>query len=94
MATNRHRQSRKIARSPLLDFVRILLMDGPEATHKVMMDRMPGSGKIEAFMMRKTPRGAREAWLLHKKEIMRQWKAEKRWGLPWGAKQFDNEHIT
>lgn len=90
MPTNRSRRSRKIARPPLLDFVRILLMDGPEATSKAMMDRTPGSGKVEAFRMRKTARGAHAAWLIHRDEILRIWKAEKRPGLPWAVRIFDN----
>jgi hypothetical protein len=30
-----------------------------------------------------------EAWEIHKDEIYRIWKAEKRKGLPWAAKEFD-----
>lgn len=88
MPTNRTRRTRKVAKTPLLDFVKILLMDGPEATSKAMMDRIPGSGKAEAFMMRKTTHGAHAAWLIHRDEILRIWKAEKRPGLPWAANEI------
>jgi len=89
MPTNRTRQSRKITKTPLLDFVRILLMDGPDACHDAMMERKPGSGKADAFRMRKTPGGAQAAWKTHRGEILRIWKAEKRRGKPWAESIFN-----
>ena len=74
-----------------MDFVRILLMDGPDARHKAMMDRKPGSGKAEAFRMVKTATAARAAWEIHKDEILKIWKAEKRRGKPWAEKVFDDK---
>jgi len=96
MPTNRKRIARRLARRPLLDFVRIYLMDGPVARSKAMTDQLPGTGKADAFNMLihgKTMSGEkynyRDAWNEHKKEILRIWKAEKRRGKPWGAKEFD-----
>ena len=91
MPTNRRKRARNIAKTPLLDFVRILLTDGPEVTHRAMMDREPGTGQAEAFRMRKTREGAQPAWLLHRDEILRIWKAEKRTGKPWAAQQYEEE---
>ena len=104
MPTNRKRKSRNFSTPVLLDFVRILLMDGPQARHDAMMDRLPGSGKAEAFMMckpacvpyednkelfKRYPLTA-QAWHIHRAEILRIWQSEKRKGKPWGA-QFDKE---
>ena len=95
-------RSRKIARPVLLDFVRILLMDGHQARHEAVMAEIakPGkvrlSGKVEAFRMAKRPRPGekdliREAWETHRSEILRIWKTEKRQGKPWAERIFDNE---
>lgn len=89
MPTNRKRTTRKIAKNPLLDFVRILLMDGPDACHVAMVERRPGTGKAESFRMRKDKGRTQAAWIIHRDEILRIWKAEKRKGKPWGARVFD-----
>ena len=89
MPTNRTRRTRKIVKTPLLDFVRILLMDGPDGYHVAMVERKPGTGKVEAFRMQKTPGATRGAWGTHRAEILRQWRTEGRRGKPWGATIFD-----
>lgn len=101
MPTNRSRRTRKVAKTPLLDFVRILLSEGPEVEHQAVMAEItnPGeirlTGKVEAFRMRgggpdiNGKYRLKEAWDLHKDEILKIWKAERREGLPWAAKEFD-----
>ena len=91
MPTNRTKRVRKRAKAPLLDFVRILLMDGLGACHIAMLERKPGSGKIQAFRIQKTPGAARAAWKIHRVEILKQWKAEGRRGRPWAEKLFKDE---
>lgn len=98
MPTTRKRKTRNIVRTPLLDFIRIFLMHGPKVYHKAMMSREPGlTGKALSFMMLchgktldlKKEYTFRDAWNEHKDEILRIWKAEKRKGRPWAARQFD-----
>jgi len=101
-------KSRKIARPALLDFVRILLMDGTKACHDAMLaynanndpNKANITGAVEAFMMRLSRGGQYAtndicypkmyaAWQLHRDEIFRIWKYEKRRGKPYGAKMFE-----
>lgn len=98
MPTTRKRKIRNIAKRPLLDFIRIFLMDGPEVYRKAMTPpREPGlTGMALSFMMRGHGKTLdlkdytyEDAWREHKKEILRIWKAEKRKGHPWAARQFD-----
>jgi len=60
------------------------------------------SGAYEAFMMRLSRGGPDdpnktqyakmfEAWTIHRDEILRIWKVEKRKGEPYGAKMFDGK---
>jgi len=102
MPTNRKRRSRKIAKTPLLDFVRILLMEGHEACHIASVENNKNhnnpkmTGKCEAFKMRQRPLPGeksllREAWETQKAAIWRIWKAEGRKGKPWAAKIYDKE---
>ena len=71
--------------------MRILLTDGPEACHEAMVQRVEGSGKVEAFRMRKGDGRMEAAWKRHRDEILRIWKSEKRKGKPYGARMFDDE---
>lgn len=95
-------RSRKIVRPQLSDFVRILLMEGHEARHIASVENNRNgnnpkmTGKAEAFRMAKRPLPGgknllQEAWETHKDEILADWKAKKRRGLPWAAKQFDGK---
>ena len=100
MPTNRTRRTRNITKTPLLDYVRILLMDGHQARHEAVMVEIakPGrvrlTGKCEAFRMQKGPDingrdRMLEAWEIHRDEILKIWKAEGRKGKPWGAKIYE-----
>ena len=76
MPTNITKRTRKRVKTPLPDFVRILLLDGAEAYHKAMVARKPGTGKAEAFRMLKNRARMDEAWETYGDEIRRIRKAK------------------
>jgi hypothetical protein len=50
-------------------------------------------GWLRPFML-SSPAGKdelRDLWLLHREEILSEWKKQGRRGLPWGAREFDHE---
>ena len=83
------RRTRAAKATTLTPYMRLYLTAGDYSGH----DFPPGTpGHVEAFMLRKdTPENREELrriWLLHRDEILRQWKAEKRRGKPWAEKAF------
>lgn len=48
-------------------------------------------GNVECFMLAKSADLLRAEWERCREEIMADWKQQGRKGLPWAAKEFDNE---
>ncbi|OGP68416.1 MAG: hypothetical protein A2W27_11010 [Deltaproteobacteria bacterium RBG_16_44_11] len=90
MPTNRRRRTRKIIKSILTDSLRQYLEMGDYCGKGLPLD---SPGRIQTFMLAhpsKRPQ-LKETWLRHRAEILQQWKAEKRPGLPWAEKEFGKE---
>jgi hypothetical protein len=83
---------RKPAKPILSDSMRYFLESGdyclrekfPDARDRVEIFRLAHPSK--AMRMR-----LQAIWMEHKAEVMRSWKAEKKRGLPWAAREFENE---
>ncbi len=89
MPTNRKRVSRKmvISEEPLTECLRYYFLHGKYGPR-------PGAqlpGLTQVFRMRHPASADRflEAWKLHRAEILREWKLEKRKGKCWGQKNLD-----
>ena len=90
MPTNRIRRTRSARPSTITDRMRLYLETGDYCGRGLPPD---SPGKVETFMLGNPNAEGRERlraiWLLHRKDIHRQWTADKRPGRPWAAKKFD-----
>ncbi len=90
MPTNRKRRTRA-ASPPLYESVRRYLLTGDHSCRELLPT--DHRGRIEAFRLANPSvrDELREVWRLHRKDILREWAADKREGKPWAATEFDNE---
>ena len=90
MPTNRKRRTRKIVTYVLTDSVKHYLMTGDYCSRTLFPDC---PGRYETFLLAHPGKREqlREVWMLHRDDILQQWKAEKRRGKPWASKQFDKK---
>jgi hypothetical protein len=78
MPTNRKRVSRKIAKTPLSDYLRAYLETGQDITTDLL-----GRAKAEIFMLRKGGDRLHKAWALHRDAILPGWIRENPCTRPW-----------
>ena len=93
MPTNRRRKSRKIVSSTISEPMRYYLETGNYCLRDIFPEDPRGRAEVFrlAYPSEAMRKRLRAVWLTHRPEILRQWKTQKKRGLPWGAKEFDEK---
>lgn len=88
MPTNRTRRSRNVVKTSIPDSLFQYLTTGNYLTRETCPNC---PGRVQTFRLAHPGRRAelKEVWLLHRDAILREWKRQKKTGLPWAAKLFD-----
>lgn len=99
MPTNRTKRSRKVVKQTLSDSWRFFLETGDyhTAISKEKFSDVSNCDRFYIFQLgNPSPGGGyweklRKIWMQHKDEILSDWKKQKKKGLPWAERLFDNE---